>query len=273
MTPPPHRIIRLTETGSTNADAMRLALAGEALPLWVMAERQSAGRGRSGRAWQSETGNLHASLAFAAQAPLNRAGELSLVAGIALIEAIRTISPLAQTIGLRLKWPNDLLIGTAKAGGILVETTTARGEPTFHGRSGFLAVIGFGLNVATCPDNLGRAAASLAEMGIPVSPDDMLSALADQTDTWIARWDNGRGFDGIREAWLAHAGAIGEAITIQTASGPLTATFQGLAPSGALLAEVAGRIETITYGDVALIGPSGEGNGPQQKKAMDNERD
>jgi BirA family biotin operon repressor/biotin-[acetyl-CoA-carboxylase] ligase len=255
MTLSRHRIIQLSETGSTNADAMRLALAGEPLPLWVTAERQSAGRGRSGRTWVSEAGNLHASLAFAAEAPLHKAGELSLVAGIALLEAIRVISPLAEKIGLRLKWPNDVLIATAKAGGILVETTTARGEP------GFLAVLGFGLNIASCPADTGRATASLAQNGIAVSADAVLEALAEQCEVWIGRWQGGRGFAAIRDSWVERAGAIGEPITIQTESGPVTGTYQGLAPSGALLAEVAGRHETITYGDVALIAQSKERQG------------
>ena len=255
MSPSRHRIIELSETGSTNADAMRLALSGEVLPIWVIAERQSAGRGRAGRAWVSEVGNLYASLALTADAPRQKAGELSLVAGIALVEAIRAISPLAQTCGLRLKWPNDLLVGPAKAGGILVETMTARGEP------GFLAVLGFGLNIAACPAELGRATASLAQNGIVTSPGEVIAALADQCEAWITIWNNGQGFDCVRDAWMERAGAIGEAIIIQTTSGPVSGTYQGLAPSGALLAEVAGRTETITYGDVTLIAPTGKGSG------------
>jgi BirA family transcriptional regulator, biotin operon repressor / biotin---[acetyl-CoA-carboxylase] ligase len=254
-----HCIIRLSETGSTNADAMRFALSGEALPIWVVAERQTAGRGRAGRSWASEPGNLQASLAFSSDAPLQKAGELSLLAGIALIDAIRAISPLAETGRLRLKWPNDLLIGHAKAGGILVETTTARGEPTFHGGAGFLAVIGFGLNVATSPGTLGRAVASLAGNGLSVTPDAVLDSLADHCDGWIARWDNGQGFEAIRQAWLERAGPLGEPITIQSASGPISATYRGLTSCGALLADINGKIETITYGDVALIALTDKG--------------
>ncbi|MBK9078073.1 MAG: biotin--[acetyl-CoA-carboxylase] ligase [Hyphomicrobium sp.] len=254
-----HRIIHLAETGSTNADAMRLALTGEALPLWVTAERQTAGRGRTGRTWASLPGNLQASLAFHSKAPLQQAGELSLLAAIAAIEAIRAISPLADTTGIRLKWPNDLLIGPAKAGGILVETTLARGEAGSQTGAGFLAVLGFGLNVASCPDDLGRAATSLAHEGVTTTAATLLDALADQCDLWIARWDEGRGFGAIRDAWIECAGPLGEPITLQSPSGPIAATYQGLAPSGALLAGIDGRIETITYGDVALIAPTGKG--------------
>lgn len=253
MTSPQHRIVHLAETGSTNDDAMRFALKGEALPLWVTADRQTAGKGRAGRAWTSEPGNLQASLAFTSAAPLNRAGELSLLAGIALIDAIRDLSPLAESSRLRLKWPNDVLVGPAKAGGILVETTTARGEP------GFLAVIGFGLNIASHPQDLGRASTSLAREGITASPADVLVALADTCTNWLSRWDEGRGFETVRQAWMARAGVLGEAITVKTTSGPVAATYQGLDESGALLANIGGRIQTITYGDVALIAPTDRG--------------
>lgn len=252
MTPSQHRFIHLAETGSTNADALRLALAGEALPLWVRAERQTSGRGRSGRSWDAPPGNLQASLAFSSLAPLQRAGELSLVAGIALIDTVTALEGL-QGGRVRLKWPNDLLIGAAKAGGILVETTTARGAP------GFVAVIGFGLNIAAAPTDLGRAATSLAAENIAGDAESVLNRLADQCADWIARWDEGRGFEAIRHAWMARAGVLGEAITVNTASGPVAGTYQGLAESGALLAEIDGRMRTITYGDVALIAPTDKG--------------
>ena len=253
MTSSQHRIIHLAETGSTNADAMRFALAGEALPLWVSAERQTSGRGRSGRAWDAPPGNLQASLAFCSLAPLHQAGELALVAGIALIDTVTSLQVAAETGRIRLKWPNDLLIGTAKAGGILVETTTARGAP------GFVAVIGFGLNIADSPAGIGRAATCLAAENIAADAEAVLNRLADKCVDWLVRWDEGRGFDAIRHAWMARAGVLGEAIWVNTASGPVAGTYQGLAESGALLAEIDGRIRTITYGDVALIAPTDKG--------------
>jgi BirA family biotin operon repressor/biotin-[acetyl-CoA-carboxylase] ligase len=242
------RILHLGETGSTNADAMRLALKGEELPLWIVAERQTAGRGRSGRSWVSLEGNLYASVALCCSAPLENAGQLSLVAGISIMDAIRANTELASDAGLRLKWPNDVLIGGAKAGGILIESTTARGSP------GFLAVIGFGLNIASAPDDLGRAATALSRHGRVPSARDVLESLIERLAYWLDRWNAGLNFAEIREAWTKRAGERGEPITINTLQGTVSGTYQGLTESGALKAEVAGKILEFSHGDVALGG-------------------
>lgn len=246
-----HIIIRLSETASTNKDAMRLALAGETLPLWVSAERQSAGRGRAGRMWVSSAGNLHASVALSVTAPPASLGQLALVSGIALYEAVRAVVPPAKNICLRLKWPNDLLIGAAKVGGILVESTTARGG------SDFIAVVGFGLNIVAAPDNLGRAVTSLKAAGLTTADaattsDALIETLAQELDVWLERWEDARGFDVIRSAWMDRAGPLGERISINSGQGQVHGTYQGLNETGGLVAEVEGRRETITFGDVSL---------------------
>ncbi|MBY0562175.1 biotin--[acetyl-CoA-carboxylase] ligase [Hyphomicrobium sp.] len=241
------RIVHLAETASTNADAMRLGLSGEELPLWVIADTQTGGRGRSGRAWVSEPGNLHASVAFRSDAPLEKAGQLSLLAGIAVIDAVRATMDLAPGTELRLKWPNDILIGSAKAGGILVESTSVRAGP------GFLAILGFGLNLISAPDSLGRAVTALSQHGKSPEPLVFLEMLSEKVAFWLGRWQAGEGFAAIREAWMERAGAIGERITINTAAGLLSATYQGLSETGALRADVGGTIKEISYGDVMLV--------------------
>lgn len=248
------RIIRLGETGSTNADAMRLALRGEALPLWVEAQRQTEGKGRAGRVWVSERGNLHTSLAVQCHAPLARAGELALVAGVALVAAIRTASAaLAANPRLRLKWPNDCLIGFSKVGGILVETTTTGGD------GGFAAVLGFGVNVAAAPKNLDRDAAALGDFDPAMTVDRIAAALHHETEMALDIWNNGAGFDVIRTRWLDAAGPLGQKIAIQTLSGRREGTYQGLSETGALLARFAQEIQEIHFGDVSLVGGVGEG--------------
>jgi BirA family biotin operon repressor/biotin-[acetyl-CoA-carboxylase] ligase len=249
------RIIHLGETGSTNADAMRLALNGEELPLWVIADRQTAGRGRAGRTWVSPEGNLYASLAFCCAPSLEKAAQLSLIAGISLFEAILTTTHLAQAPGLRLKWPNDILMGTAKMGGILVESTTARGSP------GFVATIGFGLNLASAPGDLGRAATALSEHTTAPTPDRLLTELSAEVSRWLAIWQDGRNFEAVRKAWTDRSGQLGEAISVNTADGPITGTYQGLSETGALLAVIDGSVREITHGDVLLGGAAGHDGG------------
>jgi BirA family biotin operon repressor/biotin-[acetyl-CoA-carboxylase] ligase len=240
------RIIRVDETGSTNADVMRLALRGEDLPLWVIAGEQTAGRGRAGRAWVSPKGNLYASVAFCCTASMEKAGQLSLVAGISLFDAIRATTDLAPDAGLRLKWPNDILMGTDKMGGILVESTSARGSP------GFLAIIGFGLNVTSAPDDLGRATTCLGRHAAAPAPDALHTALADQCRHWLDIWTDAENFAAIRQAWMERAGAPGELMTVNSTDGPLSGTYQGLSDTGALLIEIDGALREINHGDVTL---------------------
>ena len=238
------KLVELDEVDGTNAEAMRRVLAGERGPLWVTAQRQTAGRGRSGRAWSSPPGNLFASFVTALDCPPAAAGQLSLVAGIAVIDAIRRAGDIP---GLRLKWPNDILVGTAKTGGILVESTSRPPQP------GPIAVIGVGLNLVASPDDLGRAATFLADHALELSPREALCFLAQTMSDWIEIWNNGEGFAPVRAAWLARAGSLGEALTVNTAGGPVTGSFAGIDDDGALLINDAdGRQLSFTFGDVSL---------------------
>lgn len=242
------RIIALDEIGSTNAYAMDLARKGEAGPLWVTARHQTDGRGRSGRVWQSVDGNLYASLLIVLACSPREIQHLSLVSGVAVHDAVTAAANACGQVvsGLRLKWPNDVLAGGAKIAGILPESTTAGG--------GALAVvIGVGLNLAAAPSHLAGQAAALADFGITVSPELMISHLDSAFADRLAAWNLGAGFAVLREAWLARAGAPGEAISVNVGSGPLRGTFGGLDPDGALLLrDVHGAIRRFTYGDVTI---------------------
>jgi BirA family transcriptional regulator, biotin operon repressor / biotin---[acetyl-CoA-carboxylase] ligase len=252
--PDPYRLLHLAETDSTNAEAMRRGLAGERGPLWVLADRQNAGRGRSGRSWFSEPGNLHASLLIKTGCPVAKAAQLSLVAGVAAIEALRKAG--ASAPGLRLKWPNDILIGRAKAGGILIESSALTPQ------EGRLAVIGVGLNLAAAPSGLEPAATYLAAHGLALSPREALCFLAEAMDAALKTWNEGEGFAAVRASWLARAGAIGEALTVNAPGGRVEGRFAGLDDEGALLITVAGGGEhRFTYGDVTLAAEEG-GTGP-----------
>jgi BirA family biotin operon repressor/biotin-[acetyl-CoA-carboxylase] ligase len=241
------RTLVLDEAGSTNQEALARAAAGDAGPLWIMARRQTAGRGRAGRRWDSEPGNLHASLLVRLGCPAAVVPQLSLVAGVAAHDAIAQAG--GGVPGLRLKWPNDVLVGAAKCAGILAESVSDK--------ESVIAVIGVGINIASHPTDLGREATDLAAHGVQVSPDAMLDHLGTCMQSWLARWDEGRGFAGVRAAWLERAGAIGETCTAHTGTERIAGAFAGLDEAGALLImDGAGRRRTVTFGDVALL-PAG----------------
>jgi BirA family biotin operon repressor/biotin-[acetyl-CoA-carboxylase] ligase len=250
------RSIVLEEVGSTNTEAFKRAEAGERGPLWIVARRQTQGRGRSGRSWGSEPGNLYSSLLHTIACPRSVVHQLSLLAGVAVIDAIRAVAGGAGIARLRLKWPNDVLIGRAKCVGILAESapTTGGAEVT--------VVIGIGINLAWHPADIGREATHLAAHGVVVTPDAMLQALAPAVQAWLYAWQGGAGFAQVRTAWLERAGPVGEPVKVDTGRGRIEGAFVGLDTDGALLLRDAqGQQRRVTYGDVTLAQPGREGRG------------
>jgi BirA family biotin operon repressor/biotin-[acetyl-CoA-carboxylase] ligase len=248
-----HRSLILDSVGSTNREALALAEAGETGPLWLMARRQTSGRGRADRPWVSVPGNLHASLLIQLECLPGALPQLSLVAGVAVLDAIRHATG-SGPAGLRLKWPNDVLIGQAKCAGILVETIR---PPQPHRDSerkhAITAVVGVGIDLVWHPADLGRAATDLAAHGCRVSPETVLGSLSEAMHSWLALWDGGRGFPSIRQAWLDRAGPAGERVTVDTGRERIEGTFADLDAEGALLiSDRHGQRRTVTFGDVAL---------------------
>jgi BirA family transcriptional regulator, biotin operon repressor / biotin---[acetyl-CoA-carboxylase] ligase len=236
----------LDETGSTNVEAFKRAAEGEAGPLWIMARRQTQGRGRSGRQWASEPGNLYASLLQRLACPPGAVAQLSLLAGVAVVEAI--VAAAGRPIpGLRLKWPNDVLIGGAKCAGILAESQSAGAAQEI------IVVVGVGINLASHPEGLGRATTDLAAHGISVAPEVMLGVLAPSIARWLGIWGGGAGFPEVRRAWLGSGGAVGEGIVVDTGRERISGSFLGLDEAGALLLRDAqGAERRLTFGDVTL---------------------
>jgi len=248
--PPSFRSVILEEAGSTNTEAFKHALTGETGPLWVMARRQTKGRGRSGRTWSPGPGNLYASLLQRLACPQSVVHQLSLLAGVAAVEAIAAATG-PRIDGLRLKWPNDVLIGEAKCAGILPESRSGGGAAEV------VVVIGIGINLSSHPSGLGRAATDLAAHGVSVTPDAMLGVLAQAMQRWLGVWDCGRGFAAVRAAWLAHGGAVGESLTVDTGRERIAGTFLDLDPGGALvMRDTLGLERKLTFGDVTLARPA-----------------
>jgi len=234
------------EIDSTNEEAKRLGETGVTGPLWITAERQTAGRGRRGREWVSPSGNFMGTLFLRPQAAPRKAAELSFVAALAVHDAVDGLLPPALRAGLKLKWPNDLLHDGRKLAGILLESSGVAG-----GELAWLA-IGIGINLAQYPDKVEFPATSLAALGIPdVTPADALERLAVAFDRRIRLWRDVQGFAAIRDAWLARAAGVGEGIVVRLADETFEGTFVGLAPDGALEVRTAGGdLRLVSAGDV-----------------------
>lgn len=217
---------------------LALASAGAAEGSWLRAERQTGGKGRQGRAWDSPPGNLYASTLVRLRPADPPAATLALVAAVALEEAVRVFLPAGAT----LKWPNDLLIHGAKLSGILLE------------RAGDAIVIGIGVNLAHHPDLPDRLTTSLSAQGAPADPATFLDVLAESFARWLARWRQ-EGLEPVRLRWLDRAHAPGTALTARLPDGEaIDGLFDGLTGDGALILRLAsGARRVIHAGDVFLI--------------------
>jgi BirA family biotin operon repressor/biotin-[acetyl-CoA-carboxylase] ligase len=247
--PTGYRLLRLETVDSTNAEAKRRAKAGEPGPLWIWSARQSQGRGRGGREWISQHGNLFASLLVGVNCPIRTAGQLALVAGIAAYDAIAKLIAYEGRSELLLKWPNDILLSGEKLAGMLLENV---GSPV-ENRS--VVIIGTGINLANHPEDLPQPAVSLAAYGMKIESDDALEVLAASTHEWLTRWAEGTGFPSIRRAWLDRAGPTGRPLRVKLNGEETEGVYAGLDADGALrLLTADGGEYRISAGDVFFLG-------------------
>lgn len=232
---------------STNEELRRQAEAGAAEGLAVLARRQTAGRGRRGRAWDSPEGNLFLSLLLRPKVSPAEAAKLSFLTAIALAEALELAAPhLAGRISC--KWPNDVLVNGAKIAGILLESRTgadARLE---------WVVIGIGVNLAHHPADTPYPVTALSVHGATVEPELFAEWLLARLGYWHGRWQT-EGFAPIRAAWLTRAQGLGQPVVVRLPDGELHGRFAALDESGALLLDLPdGRRQAITAGDVFPAG-------------------
>lgn len=236
------RLIVHETIGSTNAEALALARYGDRGPVWVTATSQTAGRGRRGRTWVSEPGNLYASLLLTDPSPQQRAAELSFVAALAVHDAVGGRVP-GVAARLALKWPNDLLIDRCKFAGILIE---GEGQGSSHA-----VVIGIGVNCTQHPADTAYPATDLASAGIRATPDSVFAALSAAMQFRLAQWQRGDGFAAIRADWLDRAAGVGKDILVSLPDGERAGRFETVDEQGRLVLRLAdGRNETIAAGEV-----------------------
>jgi BirA family biotin operon repressor/biotin-[acetyl-CoA-carboxylase] ligase len=238
---PIFRVEAVAEIDSTNDALKACAAAGAEEGLVLRADRQLAGRGRRGRAWTSEPGNLYVSLLLRpAKAPAE-AATLGFVAAMAIGNLLRAVIDKPVT----LKWPNDVLVNGAKISGILLESGGIAG-----GRVDWL-VLGMGVNLRHHPDGTLYPTTDLVAQGGPaLPPDKALDLLLGEFQPLYEHWLSS-GFAGLRADWLAHCSGLGARIIAKLPGQELAGIFTGIDGDGTLLlTRDDGATHRIAAGDI-----------------------
>lgn len=226
------RLEAFDTVGSTNAVALERARGGDVGRLWLVSKNQQQGRGRRGRSWQTQQGNLAATLLLIPDMGLKHAATLGFVAGLTLADALAASAPdirfgvgvdggsvSGQRGRFELKWPNDVLAGGAKLSGILLESTMLADQR-------FALAIGIGVNVIAHPDDTPYPSTSLAALGSSCDAERLFLALS---DAWIENerlWAGGRGLSVIRERWLKQAAGLGSDVAVRIDGAVVRGVFE-----------------------------------------------
>lgn len=239
----------LPEIDSTNTELMRRARAGQTYPVLLVAESQSAGRGRLGRPWYGQVGDALTFSLGLQMVPQDWSG-LSLAVGLSLA---RSLDP-DGTLGIRLKWPNDLWVaqphtppGWGKLAGILIETATVTHGG--HGTSARYCVVGVGINIAPPKaEGLSTAPLGLQNLMADITAPQALAKVAKPLLSTLLAFERS-GFEPLQNAFHARDALHDATVTL---SDGRSGTARGVNATGALLVDTAQGLETITSSDVSV---------------------
>ncbi len=237
-----HDRIILPEVDSTNAEAARRAATLHA-PTWIMAIRQTSGRGRRGRVWHDPGGNFAATLVMHPPEPAGDVALRSFVAALALHDALTALT--GRPEALSLKWPNDVLLNGAKLAGILLESV---GE----GRGVRYLAIGIGVNLRNAPPaepGALRPASLSQDLGLTIAPQELLTHLAAAYAGREAQLQAG-GFAPIRASWLVRAAYLGAPLTARAGGTETRGIFETIDATGALVLNTPDGPRRIAAADV-----------------------
>ena len=238
-------VLLLDQTDSTNADARRRADAGETGPLWIVARRQTEGRGRRGRQWESQDGNLFSTLLQLTRKTPAEAAQVTFVAALAIADLLDAYAPASL---VTIKWPNDVMLAGQKASGVLVESGA-------HESGGLWLAVGIGVNLASAPEGTERPATALVhhlrgDATAPPTVEAAAARLAEAFDVWMTRWET-LGFEPILDAWRARTAGLDGPAVARLGRETVEGKAEGVAPDGALKLRLAdGSLRLISAGDV-----------------------
>lgn len=232
------RLEQYLELGSTSDEIVRRAKAGEEAGLAILALKQTAARGSRGRSWTAPTGNLNLSVLLRPGVPAREAGLFSLLAGVAVVEALTRLG----AKDLMLKWPNDILSHNAKLAGILIDAAPEDDKLAWLS-------IGIGVNLQEAPEIAGRLTTSLAAQGLKITPEIAANEILLALEVWREQPASI-----ILQAWLGRGHALGTALDIVYAGQRVNGHFAGLSAQGELLLQRKNGVDVLSTGEVLLAG-------------------
>lgn len=236
-----YRLAAFERIGSTNAEALARARAGERGPVWFVTSEQTAGRGRRHRPWIAPRGNLACSVLEVMDVSPSVAATLGFAAGLALLAALTSAG--SDKMEFALKWPNDVLAHGKKLAGILLEAEAVGDR--------LAVVVGIGTNVIAAPEGTPTPATSLGTLGIELEAEQLFASLSDAWTDFRGIWDEGRGFAGIRQRWLLCAAGLGRPVSILSGGSTATGTFETIDETGCMIVRTCdGRRLPISAGEV-----------------------
>jgi BirA family transcriptional regulator, biotin operon repressor / biotin---[acetyl-CoA-carboxylase] ligase len=241
-----YHLLSYDSIDSTNEEAKRLAQGGGSHGAVIWAKRQTAGRGRMGREWVSPEGNLYVTALLTPNADIATCAQLSFIAAVAVCETLEAM--VGESIPIRCKWPNDILLEGKKLGGILLESFVVTHE---DGSSKRWVSVGVGVNIDSYPEHVMYPATCLRDAGVEiVSAKIVLSRFIYNFVHLYDIWQE-QGFAPVLKSWLKRAYHIGKPIEVMIGDEAISGTFETVDSSGHLVIQQAnGKRRTIHAGDV-----------------------
>lgn len=234
-------VIKFTEIDSTNNEATRLLNTKKSYPYWILADKQTAGKGRKNRYWDSLNGNFMGTYVFKINVEKKILPHLAFISALSIYDTLKKFIPNNNII--KLKWPNDIIINNSKCGGVLIENIFSNNE-TNH-----IIAVGIGVNLIKSPQETSFPSSNIFdETKIVITPEDFLKELNISIIKKIDLWDFGSNFKTILKEWLEKAFLLNKEILVSLPNGKKEkGIFSSIDNEGGLILTTEKNCDKIFY--------------------------
>ncbi len=247
------KIYHLNTTDSTNHEVKRIYQKNQTLPFWVYADEQTQGRGRMGRKWEGEKGNLFTTGLYRIAQPVDKIPQLGFIASLAIADCMKLYT---ESKNIALKWPNDLYLKGYKCGGLLLESWSETEDRSWFSQSlssssSILVAIGIGINLVSHPDSLDETSTHLGlhltsktieELDCPRFLNQLILSFERYYQLWQAE-----GFEPIRQYWCRLALGLNNKICMELGKQEISGIFKGINEQGGLILEEKSNQTRVFY--------------------------